>query len=256
MLEDSLGTASNEAITDRQVVPTITEDFSRFLRTIATPLKVICDIGEELKIEAEILSHDPRVVLLKNFLSDKEILLLRLLARKQGYKRSEVESTYDSGSESHARTSSSADLERGQNETVRKIESRISQFTFFPPEHLEPFSVVRYRPGEYFLPHLDTPPPGTLKDKSLMPKQGARLITFMVYLNDLDPEDEGGTTHFPHIGKGLKVRPEKGAALMWDNFSFETGCFNWNTLHEGEPPSRSKKIILNTWVREYPTKLD
>ena len=41
---------------------------------------------------------------------------------------------------------------------------------------------------------------------------GARIVTFMVYMSDVDL---GGRTVFPQAG--ISVKPEKGSALYWFN---------------------------------------
>ena len=73
------------------------------------------------------------------------------------------------------------------------------------------------------------------------------MITFMVYLNEV-PEGKGGETSFTNAG--IKVRPEKGKALVFWNV-----MPNWevdtSTYHEGLPPAEGyEKYILNKWIRK------
>ncbi|KAJ1626835.1 hypothetical protein T492DRAFT_842820 [Pavlovales sp. CCMP2436] len=78
---------------------------------------------------------------------------------------------------------------------------------------------------------------------------GRRALTFIIYLNDLDDGDTGGSTRFPALG--LNVRPLKNAALVFENYDAH-GNEDPRTLHSGEPPKSSAKYAMNVWVRTAP----
>ncbi|XP_019089006.1 PREDICTED: probable prolyl 4-hydroxylase 11 [Camelina sativa] len=106
------------------------------------------------------------------------------------------------GKESSARTSSGTFLRREQDNIVKKIEERISEFTFIPVENGEPLQVIHYGVGQKFEPHFDG---------------FQRIATVLMYLSDVE---EGGETVFPAAKgniskKGLSVRPKKGDALLF-----------------------------------------
>ena len=113
------------------------------------------------------------------------------------------------------RTSKYLRVKKGQDATIRSLESRIAQSVGLPCENIEPLQIVRYTDGQHFDVHHDA---GTLCDDGevelVEPK---RLVTVFIYLNSL-PDGEGHT-EFPLLngGKGLSVRPTKGDAVVWCN---------------------------------------
>jgi prolyl 4-hydroxylase len=74
-------------------------------------------------------------------------------------------------------------------------------------------------------------------------------MTFLIYLNDLEPDEPGGSTSFPALG--LDVRPQKNAALVFENYDVH-GNEDVRTLHGGEPPRLSDKYVINVWIRTAP----
>ncbi|GJV52531.1 hypothetical protein Tco_1448272 [Tanacetum coccineum] len=78
----------------------------------------------------EVLSWEPRAVIYHNFLCD-------LQEQRQ------------------VCTSSGTFLDRGQDETVRAIEKRISDFTFLHVEHGEGLQILHYEVGQKYKPHYD-----------------------------------------------------------------------------------------------------
>lgn len=79
-----------------------------------------------------------------------------------------------------------------------------------------------------------------------MARQGQRLVTVFVYLNDMVG---GECTHFPKLN--LRSKPRKGCALLWYNLD-GTGAPDELTLHGGEPVTQGQKWGMNIWLRERP----
>jgi prolyl 4-hydroxylase len=88
----------------------------------------------------------------------------------------------------------------------------------------ERFRGYRYRVGQRFAPHFDGSFSRTDTEKS--------AITIVVYLNDCI----GGDTVFHHFA--LRVRPEKGMALLFDH----------HLLHEGAVIDSGVKYVARTDV--------
>lgn len=62
-----------------------------------------------------------------------------------------------------------------------------------------------------------------------------RLLTFIVYLNDVE---EGGETEFLYLSK--RVQPKTGRMLIWPA--------GFTHTHRGNPPLKSAKYIITGWV--------
>jgi hypothetical protein len=74
---------------------------------------------------------------------------------------------------------------------------------------------------------------------------GPRIITFFLYLNDVD---EGGETEFPLLG--LKVTPKKGKALLWPSVLDEDPLqIDYRTRHGALTVTKGVKYGANAWVR-------
>lgn len=83
----------------------------------------------------------------------------------------------------------------------------------------------RYAPGEFFKPHFDGAFHRDGDERS--------LLTFMVYLNDVD---EGGHTDL--LDLGVSVKPREGSALL----------FNHHLLHQGATVTRGLKYVVRSDV--------
>ena len=112
-----------------------------------------------------------------------------------------------------------------------------------PVGALEPTQVLHYAPGQAFAPHydfLDVGVPGYALEAA---RNGQRIATFLVYLND---GFEGGETDFPLIHLRAKAPP--GGALYFANVD-QAGAPDGRTLHAGLAPTSGEKWLLSQWVR-------
>jgi hypothetical protein len=66
-------------------------------------------------------------------------------------------------------------------------------------------------------------------------EDSGRLLTVMVYLNDVD---EGGETEFLYYKK--RIKPVRGRLLIWPS--------GFPHTHRGNPPLANTKFILTGWV--------
>lgn len=110
----------------------------------------------------------------------------------------------------------------------------------------EPWKVIRYQPGEEYLPHHDWYPQHAQYTEDALALGGQRTTTVMVYLNDVT---QGGTTDFPLLYR--RVFPECGKLLAWQNLG-PGGERLHNSLHQGIAPVSEDKWILTSWYRERP----
>ena len=52
------------------------------------------------------------------------------------------------------------------------------------------------------------------------------------------------------LGLKLKIKPEKGLLIAWNNLFFN-GIPNYKTLHEALPPISGDKYIITKWWRSW-----
>lgn len=151
-------------------------------------------------------------------------------------------SLHEIGYESGFRTSYSGDLDP-HDSFVRGISRRIDDILGLDPKVGEAIQGQRYLPGQQFKPHNDwfyTTEKYWLSERK---RGGQRSWTAMVFLNDVE---EGGETHFTHIG--IKIEPKPGVLLIWNN-ALPDGRPNEDTMHAGTPVVKGSKYIITKWYR-------
>jgi hypothetical protein len=129
---------------------------------------------------------------------------------------------------------------------VQSLDSRIARALGQPAEHGEWLALLRYQPGQAYAPHCDWIDPSMPGKAEIVARQGQRIATLLVYLND---EFQGGHTRFVQLGWSFKGQP--GEALLWRNVTAE-GQVEPRTLHAGEPPASGEKWLLSKWMRNRP----
>src|SRR5690606_31092572 len=78
-----------------------------------------------------------------------------------------------------------------------------------------------------------------------MARGGQRLITCLLYLNDVE---RGGATGFPSLDLTIKAR--KGRLLLFHNCYPGTNQRHPDSLHGGLPVEKGEKWACNFWFRE------
>ena len=202
-----------------------------------------------------VISTDPKISVVPGFLSDDECETLILLAESIGFSRSLVgRGTYahESSDKSKSfenqfsdnRTSTSVQLSPTLHASLLEpIQHRLSALVKLPIEQLEDLVLVKYDEGQFFKPHHD----GLF-----------RPYTVFIYLNDLPQSKGGGETRFPQLG--LRIRPRKGAAVVWANTTVvESPSGTLRTvedtrlIHEALPPGNGGvKYGVNCFFNEHP----
>lgn len=65
-----------------------------------------------------------------------------------------------------------------------------------------------------------------------------RVLAWMIYLNDLTDEDDGGETEFLH--QKVRFKPKKNLGVIWPG--------GITHLHRGNPPLKRTKKVLTGWI--------
>eukprot|EP00270_Netrium_digitus_P005718 TRINITY_DN1766_c0_g1_i1.p1 TRINITY_DN1766_c0_g1~~TRINITY_DN1766_c0_g1_i1.p1 ORF type:complete len:330 (+),score=72.97 TRINITY_DN1766_c0_g1_i1:57-1046(+) len=201
----------------------------------------------------EQLSWKPRAFLYHGFLSDEEADHIVQLATPK-LQRSTVVGDQDGGSAvSNVRTSFGMFISKDEDEIIKRIEKRISHWTFLPHANQEALQVLRYTRGQKYEPHHDFfPGPGEGH------RGGHRYATVLMYLNDVK---KGGETVFQAVddptpkddswsdcAKGkLAVKARKGDALLFYSMHPD-GTPDEYSLHYACPVVEGVKWSAPKWI--------
>lgn len=132
---------------------------------------------------------------------------------------------------------------------IQLVRARLARAAGVALEHLEPFEILHYSPGEQYTTHIDFFHPDLPNYRELLAEKGQRIKTCLVYLND---DYEGGATRFPTLD--FSFRGERGEAFFFDNVRPD-GRGDMETRHAGLPPTRGEKWLLSQWVRDRPQRV-
>ncbi|KAF2773965.1 hypothetical protein EJ03DRAFT_263816 [Teratosphaeria nubilosa] len=200
--------------------------------------------------DIRIFSQTPLVILIDNFISDREAGHLIDIS----YDKWQTSTVFNDGVEAvdeAVRKSEKALIDRGT--TVQCIESRALAIQGWPKDtFIERLWTQRYNVTGHYDYHYDW---------ATASKTSRRHSTFMVYLQ---ADCEGGGTNFPKLerptderwcefvecdGKdeGVTFVARKGAAVFWSNFDADGRGYQ-ETIHAGMPVRSGTKIGLNIWT--------
>ena len=101
----------------------------------------------------------------------------------------------------------------------------------------------RYKQGQFYRPHYDAIDPHTELGAEFVKNGGNRVITVLIYLNDVST---GGCTFFEHLG--LRVAPKRGKAVVFFP-AFTNGDIDPRALHCAED-AVDEKWVSQIWIRQ------
>ena len=191
--------------------------------------------------------NGPWVVVFNSFLTEYEADALVEGGRREGFQRSTDQGKVNAAGEqekvvSRSRTSSNAwCLSKCQRTPgVSDVTAKIERVTGIPEGNYESFQILEYQPGQFYKTHHDS-------TKRVVNPAGQRILTFFLYLNDVE---EGGETYFPQLG--LSVAAEKGKALVWPSVDdANPDLWDRRTYHEAKPVVKGVKYAANHWIHNY-----
>jgi len=191
-----------------------------------------------------ILSTDPLVAVTDSFLAAAECK--SLIACATEWRRSGVSTTLGGGTKSKGRTSTTAASNPVLRQALKPLRARLAVLLGVDIGQLEPSSVLHYGQGGAYRWHHDAYDEATARGKANMARRGQRLMTCIVYLNDM-PDGSGGETAFFYLRRA--VAPRTGRLLTFRNVS-GGGALNRRSLHAGLPVVNGSKWIVTTFLRE------
>lgn len=129
------------------------------------------------------------------------------------------------------------------------MQARMAAACGVPERNMESPTILHYAPGEQIREHFDFVNPDSTPDYAgEIARNGQRVITFLLYLND---DYDGGETDFPKLGVSHKGRTGEG--LFFVN-ALPDASPDPRTLHAGRPTSRGEKWIVSQFIRSRPMR--
>ncbi|WP_066485910.1 MULTISPECIES: 2OG-Fe(II) oxygenase [Sphingomonas] len=185
----------------------------------------------------ELLCDAPRVVRFRGFLSAAECAHVAGVAAPMLAPARVIDPASGRWVTHPVRTADDAAIgPANEDMVVRAINARIAAASGTDIAAGEPLTVLRYRPGQQYRPHLDT----------MAGAANQRVMTMLLYLN---AGYRGGDTHFP--APGLSVVPVPGDALLFRN-TLPDGRPDPLSRHAGQPVLAGTKWLATRWIRAAP----
>lgn len=245
-------------------------DLHRLFARLADPRGAFADYGPVVHsrparvvgVDADGLAYGehpvldgPWIVSLERFLTNEEADRLVELGERVGFERSTGRGhrlmadgvTFESAP-TESRTSSTAwcldddDVGCHDDPVVRRVTARVGNVTGVPEPYHEYPQLLKYEEGQFYQRHHDFVP---------YRQGGPRVLTFFLYLNDVE---DGGQTKFRNFSHrrqgGISVTPKKGRALIWPSVvDNDLEMKDFRTAHEAAKVKSGVKYAANVWIR-------
>lgn len=199
-------------------------------------LREFYEIGQKV-------NDDPLVYVMEDFLGSKEIESLLDAARPK--LQQALVSSAKSGVTSPRRSGSNCWIPHSYSPNIEELSLRVAEVVGTGLEFAESLQVIYYEETEEYAPHYDAWDAATERGQRCMAKGGQRLVTCLLYLNDVE---EGGGTCFPKLD--MEVRAKKGRMVLFHNCHSGSLIRHPDSLHGGMPVLKGEKWACNFWFRE------
>jgi hypothetical protein len=194
------------------------------------------------------LSADPRVSVVEGFLGASVCHWIIEHARGRLVRARVYDSANARTLITTTRTNSVANSGLGDVELLQLlVQARMSAACGLPIRNMEAPAVLHYATGEQITEHFDFVDPETPDYEKEIARNGQRVVTFLVYLND---DYDGGETGFPTLGFSHKGR--RGEGLFFVNAMPDLQP-DLRMVHTGRPPTRGEKWIVSQFIRNRET---
>jgi prolyl 4-hydroxylase len=199
---------------------------------------------------ARVLSNDPRVSVFPQMLTPAQCATLIGFAAG----RLERARVYDPNSQAEIvdahRSNTLARFGLDAIEFLHVLlQSRMAAACGIPPLHFEAPTQLHYAVGQQIADHFDFVDPRMTRDYAgEIARNGQRIITFIVYLND---GYAGGETSFRKLG--IVHRGSIGEGIYFVNALPDLSP-DMRMVHAGEPVASGEKWIVTQFIRSRPTR--
>ena len=194
------------------------------------------------------LSADPQVRALEGFISGGVCDWVIEHSRKRLTRARVYDSVSGKDLVSQTRTNSVVNFDLAAVELLDLlVQTRMAVACGLPTRNMEAPAVLHYEAGEQNSDHYDFVDPATPDYMQEIARNGQRVMTFLIYLND---DYEGGETGFPTLGFSHKGR--RGEGLFFVN-ALRDMQPDLRMLHAGRPLTRGEKWIVSQFIRSRTT---
>ena len=189
-------------------------------------------------------NNEPLVVTYDNILNESECKHFIEIS-KNNFQKAQV-SFCNKGGYSSARTCYNTWISHNYDSITKSVGDRISKIVGIPLENAEKFQIIHYNVNQEYKRHYDS----WIHDNSektlrCMKYGGARLVTALCYLNDVE---EGGETKMTKLD--ITINPDKGKLLIFNNTEKDTNIRHNLSEHAALPVIKGEKYAFNLWFRE------
>jgi len=210
----------------------------------------------------ELLSVDPLIIYINNFLRDEEIEHLISANATEFTHSSVLDKQHNAIVDTSVRSSTSSYF--ALSDPVASCLSKRMTELLGNVQHtdIEPIQIVKYEGSEQFRLHVDwvRTPLSTAGNKTRSQREYNRSASIFAYL---ESNCTGGETYFPEVtgvspsadgtkfsrtdgNKGLVIKPKRGNAVFWTNLHVN-GSGDERVAHAGLPVRSGRKIGINIW---------
>ena len=194
------------------------------------------------------LSVDPQVRVLEGFIGAATCHWIIEHARGRLVRARVYDSANSKDLVSITRTNSVANSNLAEVELLNLlVQARMSAACQLPMSNMEAPAVLHYAVGQQITDHFDFVDPETPDYTQEIARNGQRVVTFLVYLND---DYEGGATGFPKLE--FSHRGRRGEGLFFVN-ALPDMQPDLRMMHTGAPPTRGEKWIVSQFIRSRAT---
>ncbi|ADO67383.1 putative prolyl 4-hydroxylase alpha subunit [Cafeteria roenbergensis virus] len=199
-------------------------------------------------MKKHILSQDPLIYYVDNVLNKQECYhIIKITSNKL---KPALVSGNSRGFLSTGRTGTNCWLSHKNDEITFNIALKITNLVNKPLENAENFQVLHYSTNQKYEYHYDAfPIDNSEKAKRCLKKGGQRLLTALIYLNNVT---KGGETEFKNLN--IKITPKIGRILVFENTLQNSLNKHPDSLHSGKQVIEGEKYVINLWFRHLPTK--
>uniref|UniRef100_A0A7I4YS00 Fe2OG dioxygenase domain-containing protein n=1 Tax=Haemonchus contortus TaxID=6289 RepID=A0A7I4YS00_HAECO len=201
------------------------------------------------KLDVEVLSEDPILIIYRNFAPATFVADFLADARRRQFDNQLVvdheKQEPDSFKTSPSRRVNGTWFEHEETSGVAKMFRRVqTMLPFVNLMYSEQWQVLSYVPGGHYAPHYDLLNYASAEQLDAYTKvNGDRFATFLLMLQ---PATQGGGTVFPYLG--ITVMPSPGDAVFWTNMNVSREK-EFNSLHGGCAIWEGEKIASTLWIR-------